>query len=405
MSRDPRRSSTAPEAPLPAPRLGSREAFPDLDAEAYLAHAAISPASSYVRAAVAQVLHDYARLGVGAFSPWNEQRSRLRADLARLIGGHAEDVALEPNTTRGLSDVALALDWKRGERIVCFEGEFPTNVSPWQRAAETFDLDLVLLSLAPWRESSDAGLDALERELSRGARLVAVSAVQFQTGLRMPLGRIGALCERYGSELAVDAIQACGATPIDVEADRIDYLACGGHKWLMGLEGSGFLWARRARAARLVPRTTGWLSHEGALKMLLEGPGHLEYDRPLLRSARVFEGGALCAVSYAALGASVSALLELGVPAIRAHLDDYLGRLERGLVARGWRSLRDSDAERRSGILSVLPPRGVDAVTTQRELTARGIVCSVPDGHLRFAPHWPNSLGEVDLVLHRLDRG
>ncbi|MCC6213663.1 MAG: aminotransferase class V-fold PLP-dependent enzyme [Polyangiaceae bacterium] len=404
MSRDPRRSSTAPDAPPPPPRLGSRDAFPDLDADVYLAHAAISPASSYVRAAVAQVLHDYARRGVEAFGPWNEQRSRLRANLAQLIGAHAEDVALEPNTTRGLGDVALAIDWRRGERIVGFAGEFPTNVSPWQRAAQTFDLDLVLLPLTPWHESSEAGLDALERELSRGARLVTVSAVQFQTGLRMPLGRIGALCERYGAELAVDAIQACGATPIDVEADRIDYLACGGHKWLMGLEGSGFLWARQARAARLVPRTTGWLSHEGALKMLLEGPGHLAYDLPLLRSARVFEGGALGAMSFAALGASVTALLGLGVSAIRAHLDLYLDRLERGLVARGWRSLRSADAERRSGILAVLPPHGVDAVTTQRELAVRGVVCSVPDGHLRFAPHWPNSLDEVERVLRHLDR-
>lgn len=399
MSLDARPSGPTATGELPAPRLGSREAFPDLEGVAYLAHAAISPASLHVRVAVNRVLSDYAREGVGAFGRWNDQRARLRGELARLIGARAEDLALEPNTTRGLSDVALALDWRPGERILTFEGEFPANVSPWQRAAELFGLELVRLPIAPWHESAEAGVAALDRELARGARLVASSAVQFQTGLRMPLARIGEACRRAGAELAVDAIQACGAVPLDVEAASIDYLACGGHKWLMGLEGSGFLWVRRERAERLVPRTTGWLSHEGALKMLFEGAGHLRYDRPLVRSARVFEGGALGAMSFAALGASVGLLLELGVPAIYAHVNAYLDPLERALVERGWRSLRAPDDERRSCILSLLPPPGVDAVAEQRALAARGVVCTVPDGCLRFAPHWENGVEEVGRVV------
>ncbi len=116
-------------------------------------------------------------------------------------------------------------------------------------------------------------------------RLVAVSAVQFQTGLSMPLAEIGALCRAHGAELCVDAVQAVGVVPMDVEALGLDYLACGAHKWLLGLEATGFLYVRRERQPSLRPALAGWLSHEDAVSFLLEGPGKLAL-RPAAEAQR-----------------------------------------------------------------------------------------------------------------------
>jgi cysteine desulfurase/selenocysteine lyase len=392
---DPRRAQA---------QLGDRSLFASLDARAYLNHAAISPVSDPVRARVAELLDDYARLGAGAFPAWHRQRCELKLLLAELLGAGAEQLALISNTTRGVTDIALCLPWRAGDRVAVFRGEFPGNVTPWQRAAELFDLELLMLEAEAYRHEPDGALRQLEQALRAGLRLVAVSSVQFQTGLRMPLEQIGALCRHYGAELFVDAIQSCGAVPVDVVAWQADYVTCGSHKFLMGLEGAAFLYVHPNRAAALRPHVAGWLSHEDAERFLCEGPGHLRYDRPFRKRADMFEGGTGTAVGFAALGASVELILQLGVERIYAHANRYLDLLEPPLIARGFRSLRCPDPQRRSCILSLDPPADINVVDLRRRLLERGVACAIPDGKLRFAPHWPNGLGEVAFVIDAVDQ-
>ena len=383
--------------------LGDRGLYPELGAQAYLAYAATAPVSSAVKAAVTRVLDAYAQRGNVAFFEWVEQREQLRKKLAQLVGGSSSDIALIGGTTRGISDLALCLPWKTGERLVLFEGEFPANVSPWLRAAELFGLQVDFVPMQRSVEDEGSFLEPLARLLERGVRVVAVSAVQFQTGLTMPLAAMSALCQKHGAELCVDGIQACGAVPLDVSALGIDYLVCGAHKWLLGMEGVGFLWARPERARALLPRTAGWLSHEGGTRFLFAGPGELRYDRPLKQSVQMLEGGSSSTVGFAALEAAIEPLLELGPAAILGHLQRYHDLLEPVAAARGFVSRRASGTERRSGILSFRPPAELSATDLTLELRKRGVLTSMPDGLLRFAPHFPNALSEIETVVGALD--
>ncbi|MEM9190145.1 MAG: aminotransferase class V-fold PLP-dependent enzyme [Myxococcota bacterium] len=385
------------------PTLGDRGLFPNLEARAYLNHAAVSPLSSPVEAAARGVIEDMARRGVSAVPDWFAQRERLREKLAALVGADSEEIGFVQSTTKGITDLALSIPWRRGDRVVLFEGEFPGNVTPWQRAAELFQLELKWLPLAPFHRSEEEGLAALRTALVDGARMVAVSAVQFQTGLRMPLEAMGALVGEHGAEFFVDGIQALGASPIDVRRMRIDYLSTGGHKWLMGLEGAGFVVVARARADALRPYTAGWLSHEEPLKFLLEGKGHLDYSRPLAKGAKVFEGGAQNAVGYAALEASLDLILQIGIDEIAAHLQRYHDELEPVLVEHGFRSLRVPFPTGRSGALCVDVPKETTAPEVQRRLSAEGIATTTPDGFLRFSPHWPNAIDEVSRIRAALE--
>jgi selenocysteine lyase/cysteine desulfurase len=387
----------------PLAMLGDRSHFPDLEPRAYLNHAGISPPSVPLREAVRAVLDSYASRGAAAFPAWMEQRARLKQKLARLVGARPEDLGLVQSTTRGVNDVALCFPWTKGDRVVCFVGEFPANVTPWQRAAELFGLEVVLLPLADFLESDARGLERVEDELCRGARLVAVSAVEFSSGLRMPLAELAALCHARGAELFVDGVQACGAVPIDVGALGVDYLACGGHKWMMAVEGTGFLYVRPDRVRALRKGVAGWLSHEDGVGFLFEGPGRLRYDRPVRERADFVEGGNLNAMGFAGMEAALDLLQSLGVEAIHAHANALLDALEPALVARGFQSLRAKEPARRSAILGVLPPVGVDVVDLHHALARLGVACATPDGVLRFSPHWPNALGEAALVVDAVD--
>ncbi|MBL8678186.1 MAG: aminotransferase class V-fold PLP-dependent enzyme [Myxococcales bacterium] len=386
-------------------RLADRSLFSTLAYDAYLNHAGISPPSSAVVAAVREVVDDYAARGFAAWPTHNERRAKLRQRIASLIGASSDDVGFTTNTTSGVVQVAMSLPWKPGDRVLLFRGEFPSNVTPWLQAAKTFGLEVRWLDLDAFARSHEEGLALYERALAEGpARLVAVSAVQFQTGLRMPLRAMAEVAHKFEAELFVDAVQACGAVPVDVREGRVDYLACGSHKWLMGTEGAGFLYVDPARVSSLVPRLAGWLSHEEPVRFLLEGAGHLRYDRPIRPRADFIEGGNVPTTAFAALDASLGLIEELGVEAIYAHVQRYLDALEPALVERGFRSARSAFAEGRSGSLCLLPPEGRALEPLHRALVRERIGCAMPDGHLRFSPHWPNHTDELPTVIAALDR-
>ena len=129
----------------------------------------------------------------------------------------------------------------------------------------------------------------------------------------------------------------------------------------------------------------------------------MRYDRPLKPSADVLEGGAFNTLGFAALEAALGPLITLTPAAVHAHVNTYLDALESGLLARGYQSGRAVDPAARSCILSVRPPEPLALPALVRELGLRGVDVAMPDGWLRFGPHWPNALSEVPLVLEALD--
>ena len=116
-------------------QIGDRSAFPRLGARSYLNHAGVSPPSIWVEAAVSAAVQAYASRGVDAIPDEVARRERLRGAAAALIGAPAAQIALTGGATRALIDLAACLQWKAGDRMLVFEGEFPANVTPWQAAA------------------------------------------------------------------------------------------------------------------------------------------------------------------------------------------------------------------------------------------------------------------------------
>jgi len=380
--------------------LGDRSHFPRLRARAYLAHAAISPTPDFVERAIVEQVAATAAQGLGAIGALLDNAALARARFAALIGADPADVAAIANTSSAAAAVASAMDWRAKDRILTFEDEFPANVTPWQAAAGRCGLAVVRVPIAPFTRSAEEGLEAVRKELDRGgARLIAVSGVQFQTGLAMPVARLARLAREHGAELFVDAIQAVGARPVDVRAEGVHYLAAGSHKWLMGQLGAAFLWIDPRSAERLEPQLVGWTSHESP-DAFLGGPASaLRHDRPLVRGARVFEAGVLNHLGLAAAAAGMAPLIALGPGAIHAHVQTYHDLLEPGLVELGFVSRRAARAEGRSAILSLDPPAEHGAADIARALLEAGVVASAPCGLLRLAPHWPNPLDEVPAVL------
>ena len=383
---------------IPGAALGSRALFPSLRVRAYLAHAAMSPTPEPVAREVSGVLERFAETGIAAFFEARERTERAADRFAALVGGGAGEVARMPNTSAGLIAVASGLRWRAGDRLCLFEGEFPANTAPWLAAAREHDLEVVRVPAEAFRTSPAEGLERTERELARGVRLVAVSAVQFQSGLAMPLTELGALCRRHGALLCVDGIQAVGATPLDVRAAGVHFLGCGGHKWLMGPLGTAFLWISPDVAGELDTHAVGWMSLEDPEAFLFAGGPAVPFDAAVARPPRSLEVGVLNLAGLAGVGVAMELLAELGVSSIHAHVNDYLDRVEDAALDVGYESLRSPERSGRSTILALRPPAGVELRDVLDRLTERGCCVTTPDGVLRIAPHWPNPLEEADEV-------
>ena len=178
----------------------------------------------------------------------------LRQATASLVNGRKQDVAIVKNTSEGIATVAIGFDWRAGDRMVAFREEFPANYYPWKRL-EQKGVHVEWLSCE----------DPLERIESacKGARLLAISFVQFLSGYRSPIREIGEICRRNNCFFLVDAIQGLGAFPLDVQACHIDAIAADGHKWLTGPEGCGILYIGEALRERVEPVEFGWTNVAG----------------------------------------------------------------------------------------------------------------------------------------------
>ena len=224
----------------------------------------------------------------------------------------------------------------------------------------------------------------------------------FQTGLAMPLEDMARICRKYGAMLCVDAIQAVGCIPIDVETIQPDFLVSGSHKWLMGMEGCGFVYIAPHRIAQMVPRLASWLSHEDGLGFLFDGAGHLRYDRPIRQRADWIEVGAQNTIGFAALEAAVDLLLHLGITILTTIYNN--GSMNRTPITGSWFPLDATSAIHRSiGNFIRETPSHWPLIPLAQHLNQNGVSVSTPDGYLRLAPHWPNSLPEVEQAVSTID--
>lgn len=392
---------TAPEATgvtlkLKMPFQHIRDQFPITRHYAYLNHAAIAPLANSTRNAIAAHLEDQAATGSLHFFDWLAALDRTRATFGRLIHAPAEDVACSKNTTEGLAMIAQGLDWHAGDRVVSFACEFPANLYPWLGLRPRG----VNVELLP--EPALTDLDLI-RSACRGARLLAISFVQYLNGFRAPLAEIGAICRETGTWLVVDGIQGLGAFPLDAPAWGIHALACGSHKWLTGPEGAGFLYVHPALLDQLTPPQPGWLSvaewadFDAGAKAAASGAA-LAW-RP---GAARLECGMLNGSGLLGLGAAVELLLSADAGEAAAHILDLGARLEQGLRQRGCKLCRLSDQiERRSGITSFQHP-GLESAALTTRLEAAGVIVSQRGAWVRVSPHVYNTAEEIDRLLAAL---
>ncbi|MEM1043450.1 MAG: aminotransferase class V-fold PLP-dependent enzyme [Bacteroidota bacterium] len=366
------------------PLADLRRHFPHTEQWTYLDHASTGPLSQPVMDAVGTFLGQRHRTNPNNYFDVAPTVERARERLGYLLGAPADRVEFAPNTSAALNVLAQGLDWQPGDRIAVPGCEFPANVYPWLGLrARGVELDFVP------HERGAFTLDAVEQTLRPETRLVSVSWVQFLSGFRADLAAIGSLCRDRGILFCVDGIQGVGALRIDVADLPVDFLACGGHKWVMGMQGTAFFYVTEALQTRLRP-VRGWLNGP------LDWNDFLSYPTDFYDDAQRFRGGTLNHAGIVALDAAVGLHLEAGRAWCEAQVLERSAQVAAGLDRLGLRRYGSEDDWHASGIVAAEHP---DPEAVFDLAQQRGIALAVRDRKLRLAPTWYNTPDEVDRAL------
>ena len=190
-------------------------------------------------------------------STFFEVPNRIRASIAKLIGGKPEEIAITTGASNGMAAVAYGLSWNPGDEVITSKGEFPLQYATWKPMEEREGLKLKIVSPREHFITADDLLAAMTPK----TRAVSVSLVRFDDGSLLDAARVAAACRAQGALLVLDISQSCGAMPLDVEKLGADFMVCAGYKWLLGPLGQDFSGPRASSSPKcgLVP-STGWRS-------------------------------------------------------------------------------------------------------------------------------------------------
>ncbi|MFZ1425629.1 MAG: aminotransferase class V-fold PLP-dependent enzyme [Geminicoccaceae bacterium] len=357
-------------------------------------------------APVLAAMLDYLRreAEIGGYEAAGEAAARLDAvydSVARLVGAAPDEIALTENATVAWQMAFYALPLAEGDRILTARAEYAANYVAFLQVARRTG---AVIEVIP--DDADGVLDpaGLERMIDDRVRLIAITWVPTNGGLVNPAAAVGRIARAHGIPYLLDACQAVGQMPVNVDSLGCDMLSATGRKFLRGPRGTGFLYMRRDLLRRLEPPM---IDHFGAPWV---APDRYEL-RPDARRFETWEN------NYAArlgLGVAIDYALELGLEAIEARCRLLADRLRVGLGAIPGVVVHDLGP--RPAAIITFAVEGLEADVVKGLLAAAGINVSTSKASstlldatarrlptlVRASPHCYNNEDEVDRLLETI---
>ena len=302
-----------------------RAGIPALSATIYLNTGSFGPLPGVV---ADEIRRAYGRVErEGTFSPtvYGEMElaglEETRRKTATLINATPAEVALTHNVTDGINIVLHGLDWLPGDEVIISDQEHPAGTTPWLALAERRE---IVVRLLPVGLDPDEMVARFKSLLGPRTRLACLSHVSYLSGTRLPVARLCAVARDAGVLTLIDGAHAEGQFTVDVPAIGANFYAACGHKWLLGPQGTGFLYVRDDMLSHVRPVWLGW----GVNK---------PFDRAAMRyeleaTAARFEASTQPWPLYLALGRAIDYIQSIGLANIETRVRKLVADF-RGLLS------------------------------------------------------------------------
>ena len=367
----------------------ARKLFPHLrTGKIYFNHASTGPMSQKVKEKLLELIQDRSGEKIDDYKEFLKTSEEAKSMLGELINCEPSRIAFIDNTSNGINIFAQGVNLRSGDRVLLNDIEFPANVYPF--------LNLQKNGIAIDFVKSHDGIvsaDDIINSVKENTKLISVSYVQFLSGYKVDMEKIGKYCKERGIILSVDAIQGLGALSLDVKKCNIDFVSCGTQKWLLGLQGFGFIYVSEKFQGKLESKYVGWTSVQNSWDLL-------NYDLKLRNSADRFQNGTINTFGAYALNASLMLFKEFGFKNIENRVVENSLYFIKQLIRIGYEPvLPNSTKENIAGIVSIKHEQSKHIFD---QLEKKNVVCAFREGVIRFSPHFYNNKEEIDVVISRL---
>lgn len=388
----PNPSQAASDSPSSATMRLAPHEFPHQRDGIYLNHAASAPMPTRTSRALRAYADDRERLfSLYQTGTQDYDVAVLQRKLATLLDAPADRLTFIPTTTDAMTGTINSIDWRAGDNIVLPANEYPGVLYPCLHLASRG----VEARLVPVDVDGHADLDRVLSAIDGRTRAVAISHVHWQTGHRLDLDRLGAECRARGVMTIVDAIQSVGGVPVNVGKADVDVLAAGAYKWMMAMPGTAVVYVSPQFLARTVPDRAGYKGMSVAPTAVVAGPPRIQWAEG---AGRIQVGGPINA-ALIALEHSVDLLLEIGVPAIFAHVSTLIDHLAANAARAGLQLKSDLRVPHRSTFVSVSTGNAERDERLVKALVAQRVIVGFRGPGIRVAPHLHNSIEDIERFL------
>jgi cysteine desulfurase/selenocysteine lyase len=362
-----------------------RSYFPHLKDQIYLNHAAISPMHTLAQKSVQKFILQRREKNIEFWPDAVEQKQQFKKSIGQLINADDKNIALVQSTSAGLNILALGLEWKGGDRILLNNFEFPSNVIPFTNLKRLgVEIDFV------HHRDGAIYIEDIVDNIKPRTKVLSISFVEFLNGYRNDLKTIGGICHKKNIILSVDAIQGLGALKMDVQDMNIDFLSCGGHKWLMWPAGVAIVYISPKLFDRIYPTQAGWLSVENPFDFF-------NYDQPFAATAQRFEPGAFNVMGMMAAQTSLSMMLEITTSQIEKKTLSNTNYLINLLNKEGFTLYTKEEENSLSGIVTFYYDK---AEELHSFLKKKRITVSLREGKIRISPHFYNNYDDLNKLMN-----
>ncbi|MCA8915697.1 MAG: aminotransferase class V-fold PLP-dependent enzyme [Planctomycetes bacterium] len=368
------------------------ELFPVTRAGAYLNNAWRGPISSRAAAAAKGYIDGLSASGVNNWDEWEETWYGAKEEFAEFVGAAESEIQFLANASDAFTRIALGIDWKPGDHCVAPRDDYPGVT----RALLDLKRRGVELTLVPPHEDGSMPAEDLIAAITDKTKLVAASWVDFRSGYRMDVHALARECGKRNVLCAIDAVQAIGATPVDIDKVGCQFATFASRKFLNGLDSIGVLYVREFALDRLTPHTLGTYS--------VESPFDFNWlEQPLAPGAARFQVGATSMPQVYALREAMKLQNEVGREKLGARVTELAVELRERAVQAGYEPLAESwPEERRSQIVSIRRTGKLAGEDLLARLKGRGIAVSVRGSILRVSPHWYNTSADLQSLFEAI---
>jgi len=313
------------------------------------------------------------------FLEWFDDLDQTRSRVARLIHATKEDIAFVPNAGYALGLAISSIDWEEGDELLTLHHEFPNQLYGHASVgARSVECD--------WHE--------FDAHVTARTRLVALSTVNYTTGLRPNLQPLVKDLRGRGIVVYLDGTQSCGALEFNCAATAPDFFAVDAYKWLISPNGATFIYVNPEMRRRLPPNVLGWRSDRDWRNVT-----HLHHGAPRFgESAEKYEPGMMAFASLYGMDASLRLLEEIGAVHIEKRVLGLADLLRTELAAMDAEFFRSKGDYLPSQIVTASLP-GVDSAQMAKKLAEQNINISARRAYLRISPHFYNNEHDIAVLL------